>query len=54
MCTLSILGAKFFGDREMKESVDREGRLLYVFAVLADVGAYSIFLAVTAFLERVL
>lgn len=54
MCTLSIIGAKIFGDREVKLSVDREGYALWVFAVLADIGMYSVFLTINALLARVL
>lgn len=54
MCTLTLIGAKIFGDRELKESVDKEGYAVWVFALLADIGAYSVFLTVNTFLERIL
>ena len=54
MCTLTLLGAKFFGDREMKESIDREGWGIYIFGVLADIGTYTVYFTVSSFIAEVL
>ena len=44
----------FFGDKEMKESLDREGRAVWALGLLADAGSYLIVTSVLSFLERIL
>lgn len=37
MATLSLIGVKLFGDREIQESLDKEGISLWVFAIGVDI-----------------
>ena len=54
MFTLSLLGAKFFGDKEMKESIDREGFAVWPLGIFADIGSFTILHLAIAALVRFL